>query len=78
LADFYLARFRTEFKPAFTSCLATDPFGSAAAPPSPFAMPQYRLKADAPASRLERVAAAPEAMKRRFTSSGGKSWRSGR
>ena len=58
LADFYRARFRAEFKPAFTSWLATDPFGSGAAPQSPFVMSQYRLKADTRARRLEGVAAA--------------------
>src|SRR5213083_1595176 len=44
LADFYRARFRDEFKPAFAAWLATKPFENAAAPPTPFAMPQYRLK----------------------------------
>jgi hypothetical protein len=58
LADFYRARFRAEFGPAFTIWLATDPIGSGAAPPSPFVMPQYRLKADTRARRLEGVAAA--------------------
>jgi hypothetical protein len=44
LADFYRARFRAEFKPAFASWLATRPFENKAAPPTPFAMPQYHLK----------------------------------
>jgi hypothetical protein len=58
LARFYRARFRPEFKPAFVSWLATEPFRSPAAPPTPFAMRQYRLKATAEAERLERRAAA--------------------
>ncbi|HEY1276010.1 MAG TPA: hypothetical protein VGF25_13930 [Thermoleophilaceae bacterium] len=58
LADFYRARFRDEFKPAFAAWLATRPFENDAAPPSPFAMPQYRLRATARAEGLERAAAA--------------------
>jgi hypothetical protein len=58
LAAFYRARFRPEFKPAFDAWLATRPFTNASAPPTPFAMPQYRLAATAEAERLERTAAA--------------------
>jgi len=58
LADFYHARFRDEFKPAFAAWLATDPLTNAAAPPTPFAMPEYRLEANGEADRLEREAAA--------------------
>jgi hypothetical protein len=58
LADFYSARFRPEFRPAFTAWLETKPFDNPAAPQTPFAMPQYRLKATADADRLERAAAA--------------------
>jgi hypothetical protein len=58
LADFYRERFRAEFKPAFAAWLATRPFEDKAAPPTPFAMRQYRLKASAEAERLERAAAA--------------------
>ena len=57
LADFYRDRFRDEFKPAFAAWLATNPFERADAPPTPFAMPQYRLKAAANADRLEETAA---------------------
>jgi hypothetical protein len=57
-AGFYRTRFRDEFKPAFASWLATSPFEDAAAPPTPFAMPQYRLAASAEAERLETSAAA--------------------
>jgi hypothetical protein len=58
LAAFYRARFRPEFKPAFAAWLAARPFANQQAPPTPFAMPQYRLAATAEAERLERTAAA--------------------
>jgi hypothetical protein len=58
LADFYRARFRAEFKPAFDAWLATRPFENKAAPPTPFAMPQYRLRSSVDADRLETKAAA--------------------
>jgi hypothetical protein len=58
LADFYRARFRDEFKPAFDAWLATKPFTNASAPPTPFAMAQYRLKASDEADQLELDAAA--------------------
>jgi hypothetical protein len=58
LAAFYRARFRAEFRPPFARWLATRPLQNPAAPPTPFAMPQYRLKATAEAERLERSAAA--------------------
>ena len=46
LADIYAARFRPEFRPAFGAWMAQDPFGNPEAPPSPFAMPEYRLELD--------------------------------
>jgi hypothetical protein len=58
LADFYRRRFRSEFKPAFAAWLATDPFRNRQAPATPFALPQYRLKASDQADRLEAAAAA--------------------
>jgi hypothetical protein len=58
LATFYRERFRDEFKPAFAAWLATNPFERRDAPPTPFAMPQYRLKARAEADRSEATAAA--------------------
>jgi hypothetical protein len=58
LADFYRARFRNEFRPAFAAWLATRPLANASAPPTPFAMPQYRLKSSSEADRLEAKAAA--------------------
>ena len=58
LADFYRARFRSEFRPAFAAWTATRPFENPDAPPTPFAMPEYRLKATQEADRLEATAAA--------------------
>jgi hypothetical protein len=58
LAAFYRARFRPEFRRAFARWLATRPLQNPAAPPTPFAMRQYRLKATAEAEGLERSAAA--------------------
>ena len=53
LADFYFKRFREEFKPAVNAWIATRPLKNAAAPPTPFAMPEYQLEARAEAERLE-------------------------
>jgi hypothetical protein len=58
LADVYRARFRAEFKPAFGAWVATKPFSDKTAPPTPFAMAQYRLRSEADAQRLETSAAA--------------------
>jgi len=58
LADFYDKRFRPEFKPAFNAWVATRPRKNPSAPLSPFAMPQYKLAANAQADRLEAQAAA--------------------
>jgi hypothetical protein len=43
LARFYRERFRDEFRPAFVAWIASRPFTNRAAPPSPFAMPRYRV-----------------------------------
>jgi hypothetical protein len=53
LADFYRARFRAEFKPAFEAWVATKPLQTPGAPPTPFAMSEYRLAAAAEADRLD-------------------------
>jgi hypothetical protein len=58
LAAFYDKRFRPEFKPAFDEWVATRPRKNPSAPLSPFAMPQYKLAANAAADRLEVKAAA--------------------
>jgi hypothetical protein len=52
LADFYRQRFRDEFQPAFAAWIALDPFTNPDAPPSPLAMPEYRLADDQEASDL--------------------------
>jgi hypothetical protein len=57
LAGFYRNRFRDEFKPAFDAWLATKPFTNAHAPPTPFALPEYRLQASEAADALDRSAA---------------------
>jgi hypothetical protein len=54
LADFYQQRFRDEFKPAFDAWIATDPFTSDDAPPTPFAMDEYQVAAAEEAEDLDR------------------------
>jgi hypothetical protein len=53
LADFYAARFRPEFRPAFDAWLATDPLTNAEAPPTPFALDEYQLQARTDSERLD-------------------------
>jgi hypothetical protein len=53
LAEFYEARFREEFKPAFEAWLSTDPLNSLDAPATPFAMDEYQLAADEQAEELD-------------------------
>ena len=52
LADFYLERFRAEFKPAVDAWIATRPLKNPDAPLTPFAMPQYKLAEREEADRL--------------------------
>ena len=52
LAAFYRKRFRPEFKPAFAAWLETNPFRNPQAPPTPFAMPGYRVKQAALSEQL--------------------------
>lgn len=66
LADFYFARFRAEFKPAVVAWIATRPLKNAAAPLTPFAMPQYKLAARAEAARLDEASELAAAGARRF------------
>ena len=56
LMRFYRKRFRPEFSPAFNAWIATKPLETKGAPPTPFAMPQYRLAAREEATRLDRTA----------------------
>jgi hypothetical protein len=65
LVSFYRERFRAEFKPAFNAWLATKPLVTDGAPPTPFAMPQYRLAARAEAERLDEEAEVLAAQVRR-------------
>ena len=58
LQEFYVRRFRKEFKPAFHAWVATRPLTNPRAPMSPFAMPQYRLAATAESKRLDAEASA--------------------
>ena len=64
LAEFYDARFRPEFRPAFDAWLATDPLTSPDAPPTPFAMDEYQLEARDDAERLDGEAEALAAVVR--------------
>src|SRR5262245_56944784 len=57
LADFYEARFRDEFRPAIDAWIATKPLQDPSAPATPFAMPEYRLQADAAVAQGEAHAA---------------------
>lgn len=65
LAEFYHARFRPEFRPAFAAWLATDPLTTPGAPPTPFAMDEYELDARADAERLDAEAETWSATARR-------------
>jgi Domain of unknown function (DUF4337) len=53
LTSFYRTRFRDEFKPAFNAWIATRPLQTAGAPPTPFALPEYKLASAAEADRLD-------------------------
>jgi hypothetical protein len=65
LANFYFKRFRREFRPAVVAWIATRPLKNPKAPPSPFAMPQYRLAATTEARRLDAEANVSSAAKDR-------------
>src|SRR3954452_17352169 len=58
LQDFYLTRFRAEFRPAFDAWLATDPFHNPAAPLTPFMMAEYHPASRDEAARLDAASAA--------------------
>jgi hypothetical protein len=66
LAEFYEARFRPEFKPAFDAWLATAPLTNPEAPPTPFAMDdEYQLQSQTDAERLDAEAEVMAATVRR-------------
>jgi hypothetical protein len=64
LADFYVDRFRAEFKPAFEAWIATRPLEDPDAPPTPFAMDEYRVASGQEADRLDAAAEASAAQVR--------------
>ena len=66
LATFYEQRFRAEFKPAFQAWIRTDPFEDPSAPPSPFAMDEYRLAATQEADELSATAEASAELARTY------------
>ncbi len=61
LAEFYVQRFRPEFQPAFEGWLSTDPLTNSAAPPTPFAMDEYKSAARTEVERLDRQSDASSA-----------------
>jgi Domain of unknown function (DUF4337) len=65
LSRFYRSRFREEFRPAFDSWIATNPLETPDAPPTPFALPEYRLASAAEAERLDAQAEVLAAQVRR-------------
>jgi hypothetical protein len=56
LSGIFYARFRPEFRIAMDAWLATRPFISPDAPPTPFAMDEYQVAEEAEAERLQQVA----------------------
>jgi hypothetical protein len=52
LAGTYEKRFRPEFRPAFETWLATNPFNNLHAPTGPFTMPQYKVSLSEKADQL--------------------------
>lgn len=65
LEDFYLDRFRPEFRPAFDAWWLSDPLSDPMAPATPFAMEEYQLQARDEAERLDAEAEATAAIVRR-------------
>ena len=66
LADFYFKRFRAEFKPAVQAWIATRPLKNPRAPLTPFAMPEYKLRAEVEADRLDAESARSAATVQRY------------
>jgi hypothetical protein len=64
VATFYERHFREEFRPAFHAWLRTEPFDDPSAPPTPFAMPEYRLAATQQADALDAQAESTAAQAR--------------
>ena len=57
LEQFYVDRFREEFRPAFDAWLDTAPLTTPGAPNTPFELPEYRLEAAEDAERFDAQAA---------------------
>lgn len=55
LATVFEHRFRAEFKPAFSTWMASDPLRVPGAAPTPFVLPEYRLALGDSARLLERA-----------------------
>jgi len=67
---FLYERFRPEFRTAFDAWLVTSPRTNPTAPPTPFAMPEYRLEEAARAAALEEQAEDSAAVARRANQRG--------
>ncbi len=61
VADFYVDRFRDEFRPAFDAWMALDPLTDPDAPPTPFAMEEYQVAAQEEAAKLDTASEASAA-----------------
>lgn len=61
VADFYVDRFRPEFRTAYDAWMALRPLSDPEAPPTPFAMEQYAVASKAKAERLDADAEASAA-----------------
>ena len=61
VADFYVDRFRDEFRPAFDAWMALDPLTDPDAPPTPFAMEEYQVAAQEEAAKLDAASEASAA-----------------
>jgi hypothetical protein len=57
-ADFYVERFRDEFRPAYDAWIARRPLTNADAPSTPFAMDEYQVAAKNQAADLDAAAEA--------------------
>ena len=53
VADFYVHRFRPEFRTAYDAWLATEALTNSDAPPTPFAMAEYQVASKDEAERLD-------------------------
>jgi hypothetical protein len=67
LVDFYVKRFRKEFKPAAVAWIATKPLTNPNAPLTPFVMPQYTLAESKMARQLDAEADASSALGQEYS-----------